>query len=441
MANPDLKLPVIQNWSCHNCGGCCREHLIEITEDEKRRIEKQNWKASDGISTERPVIQRIAKGRYRLAHQDDGACVFLDDKGLCRIHAKFGEPAKPLACRVYPYAYHPAGNKLSVSLRFSCPSVVQNLGQPITEQVAELRQLGGQIVADKKTEFDAPVIHRGSHHGEQKTEWSDFHRFLKAMDDAFDDESVHFAVRLMRVLSWMDLVAQSQFETIRGKKLDEFLELVTNAAATAQPDNDLPLHQPNRMGRVMFRLMTAQFARHDTEAQARAGLGHRFGLLTAALKFTTGIGSVPVLNGSASVDKAFGTSNASESNGSGSASFGSVEGEFDGRRPEFDELFTRYFRVKIQGIHFCGPAHYDTTLVDGFHSLALMYPVVMWLARVRAVRSGRQELILQDVQAALATADHNFGYSPALGNAAALNRVSILSRMKQITALVGWYSR
>lgn len=437
MVNSPLKLPVIQNWSCHNCGGCCREHLIEISADEKRRIEKQGWKVSDGISMDRPVIQKIGHDRYRLAHQDDGACVFLDDEGLCRIHAKFGEPAKPLACRVYPYAYHPAGHRLAVSLRFSCPSVVQNLGQPVTDQSATLQQLGAQIVTDKKTETAAPLIHCDSQHGPQQTEWSDFHRFLKALDDAFADESVDFAVRLMRVLSWMELVAQSQFQTIRGAKLDEFLQLVSSASVTAQPDNELPVHRPSRMGRVMFRLMAAQFSRHDTEAAVRAGMGHRFGLLNAALKFTTGVGTVPVLHGSASVARAFGQ----PSHAQQSARFADLEGEFGCRQPEIDELLTRYFRVKIQGIHFCGPAYYDTTMAAGFYGLALMYPVVLWWARVRAVRDGRSTVQLTDVQAALATVDHNFGYSPALGNASALNRVSLLAKMKQVTALVGWYSR
>jgi lysine-N-methylase len=192
---------------------------------------------------------------------------------------------------------------------------------------------------------------------------------------------------------------------------------------------------------VMFRLMTAQFARHDTEAAVRAGLGHRFGLLTAALKFTTGLGTIPVLNGSASVAKAFGSTDDGDSTSRQTARFAAVEREFFCRQPEIDELLSRYFRVKIQGIHFCGPAHYNTTLIDGFHSLALVYPVVMWWSRVRAVRNGRSMVTLTDVQAALATVDHNFGYSPALGNYSALHRVSLLAKLKQITALVGWYSR
>ncbi|HET6426488.1 MAG TPA: YkgJ family cysteine cluster protein [Planctomycetaceae bacterium] len=116
-----LQLPTIQNWDCHNCGGCCTQHLIEVTEAERQRILAQNWTPADGIPAGQPLFEWHAgppwKKRYRLAHRPDGGCVFLDDKGLCRIHAKFGEAAKPLACRIYPYAFHPQGKSVTVSLR------------------------------------------------------------------------------------------------------------------------------------------------------------------------------------------------------------------------------------------------------------------------------------------------------------------------------------
>jgi lysine-N-methylase len=440
MSKTNIQLPVIQNWGCHNCGGCCREHLIEITGEEKQRIEKQGWTAADGISMERPVIQRIARNRYRLAHQDDGACVFLDERGLCRIHAKHGEPAKPLACRVYPYAVHPAGpRKLAVSLRFSCPSVVRNLGPSVDSQSAAIGQLSREIVAGKLRDHEPPLIHNAPPHGIQQSDWPDFHRFLTALDNCVADDAVDLVVRLMRTLAWLDLVEQSQFETIRGAKLDDYLSLVTEASATAQPDNDLPIHRPNRMARIMFRLIAAQYARHDTEALVRGGLSTRLALLTAAMRFTTGFGQVPTLNESASVSQVFGDS--SDSGGARSVRFSDLEAAYGGRRPEIDELLTRYFRVKIQGLHFCGPAQFQTSLLDGFRGLALMYPIVMWLARLRAARRGAESIDLADVQASLATADHNYGYSPALGTRSALRRVSLLTRMNQLTSLLSWYSQ
>ena len=439
MRTQPLILPVIQNWSCHNCGGCCREHLIEITAVEKRRIEKQKWKAADGIDMSKPVIQSLGAERYRLAHRSDGACVFLNDEGLCRIHDRFGEAAKPLACRVYPYAYHPSGGKLAVSLRFSCPSVVRNAGQAVTAQQQELIRLSESVVSGKKTKTAAPDIHTGSDHGIQQVPWSDFHQFLKAMDEEISDTSVHFAVRLMRILSWLDLVQQSQFATVRNDKLAEFLGLITSASRAAQPDNDLPEHRPSRLGRTLFRLMTAQLARHDTEAHRQAGLKYRVRLGMTAMKFAAGFGSIPALEGSSSVATAFG--DPFEDSQNQTARFRDIERPYQGRTEEIDELFERYFRVKIQGIHFCGPGHYDSSLVHGFYNLALMYPATLWLARWRAAIKGADQLQLEDVQAALATADHNFGYSPALAMKSSQTRVSQLVKMQQLTALVEWYSR
>ena len=120
MTSPRLTLPVLQNWDCHSCAGCCRQHQIEITAEEYQRIQQQGWTSADG-NAQGVVVERIGgwwgPPRYRLAHREDGACVFLNEQGLCRIHAKFGEMGKPLACRVYPYALHPAGKTVTVSLR------------------------------------------------------------------------------------------------------------------------------------------------------------------------------------------------------------------------------------------------------------------------------------------------------------------------------------
>lgn len=429
MTSVSLKLPVIQNWSCHNCGGCCREHLIEITEDEKNRIEKQGWTEQDGIPGDRSVIRKMGSKRYRLAHKDDGSCVFLNEQGLCRIHAKFGEPEKPLACQIYPYAFHPRGHRITASLRFSCPSVVQNVGTSLEEQRSGLEQLCEQVVAGRQTTMEPPAIH-----GSEKLSWTDVNRFLEALDTSMQDDSVNFAVRLLRTMEWMNLVERSQFETVQGTRLQEYLQLLLDASCTAQPDNDLPVLRPSRMGRMMFRQLVAQMARHDTEALAQGGLGTRLGLLQTVLRFSIATGRIPALSESSSVATAFGELPDRP------VKFSQLETAHGGRQPAIDELFERYFRVKIQGVHFCGAANDDLSVVDGFRSLALMYPITLWLARWRAARRGQNTIALVDVQAALATADHNFTYSPALGTRSAKNRIRQLAKMEQITALCGWYS-
>lgn len=440
MARPGVILPILQNWSCHNCGGCCREHQIVITADEKKRIDKQKWTAADGVAVDQPLI--VPHGRdFRLSHQTDGACVFLNDQGLCRIHAKFGEAAKPLACRAYPYAVHPSGNSVTVSLRFSCPSVVQNLGQPVAQQRQSLEKLAGEIVPSDYRAPDAPLLFAG-----QSLTWPDVMVMLAFIERGLSDERVGFATRLLRVLGWLDLLDKAPRETFLGEQLGSLLPVLHEASARALPGDDLPLVKPTVLGKVMFRQWTAQLLRHDTDVTAHGGLLGRMRLLGEGLRFTLGRGRVPALTDPVSVRVAF-SPDSTPAAESGVAvrtdlpKFSRLENEFGGRNEEFNSLFVRYFRVKLQGLHFCGRAFYDMPFIDGFRSLALMYPTTLWVARMRAARDGRSCISLPDVQAALATIDHNFGYSPALGMAGSKRRIQQLAKMQQISALCSWYSR
>jgi len=435
MARPGVILPILQNWSCHNCGGCCREHQIVITADEKRRIDKQKWTAADGVADDRPLI--VAHGTdFRLNHQADGACVFLDERGLCRIHSKFGEAAKPLACRAYPYAVHPSGNSVTVSLRFSCPSVVQNLGQPVAQQRQTLEELAREIVPSNYKAPDTPPLYPG-----QPITWSDVIRLLAFIERGLSVGTVSFATRLLRVLTWIDLLEKAPPEAIGNEQLGNLLPVLHEASVRAQPDDHLPLVKPTGLGRTMFRQWVAQLLRHDTDVTARSGFMGRIRLLGDGVRFTLGRGRIPAMADPISVRVAFSGGSTTSKATAALPTFLQLENEFSGRNAEFDELFVRYFRVKLQGLHFCGRAFYDMPFIDGFRSLALMYPATLWVARIRAARDGRTTISLPDVQAALATIDHNFGYSPALGMAGAKKRIQQLASMQQISALCSWYSR
>jgi lysine-N-methylase len=105
MPIPLKHLPMTQNWDCHMCGTCCTDYWIPISESEKKRIEGQGWENEPEFKG-RKLFQRYGKWwnrRWRLNHRDGDRCVFLNEKGLCSIHAKFGIDAKPFACRLYPY--------------------------------------------------------------------------------------------------------------------------------------------------------------------------------------------------------------------------------------------------------------------------------------------------------------------------------------------------
>ncbi len=421
MAGPRLELPILQNWSCHNCGGCCRQHLIEVTEAEKQRILDQKWTAQDGIHG--PVLEWHAgppwRKRYRLAHQQDGGCVFLDDRGLCRIHAKFGESAKPLACRIYPYAFHPAGRSFVVSLRYSCPSVVGNRGTPVSQQSSALKRLAEAVIPAGAEKIPPPRLT-----ADDRVDWPDFLAFVEALDHTLADPTAPLVVRLVRAVTWTTLVGQSAFEKLRGSRIRELIGLLMEAARVDLPALPQQIDQPSPMGRLYFRTLVAQYARKDTVTDLSGGLWGRWRLFRAILTFTRGTGDVPPLQ------ERF-----------RSVPFASLEKPFGPLEPEADEILTRYFRVKIQGLHFCGRAYYDVPFAEGFHSLALMLPVTLWLARWLAVGDGRERLSIDDISTALAVADHHHGYSPALGQAAARSRVRSLAETMDLTRLCLWYSQ
>jgi lysine-N-methylase len=437
--------------------------VIEVTDEERRRIEGQKWTAADGVPVERPLFVWLAgppwKKRYRLAYQPDGACVFLDERGLCRIHAKFGENAKPLACRIYPYAFHPAGKKVTVSLRFSCPSVVANRGRPVSEQTRDLKQIARLVVPDNAAETPPPLVSI-----REKVDWPDFLRLVSALDETLAQPGVPIVVKLLRALFWIKLVGQSQFDKIRGGRLDDLLALLMQAAESEVPLDLNPLGEPGGIARMHFRMLCGHYARRDTLVEAAGGWRGRWKLLRMGWRLARGKGEIPPLQpvfaGGESVggfhrnplvsadnvanggyqrvsEKPASTSGQAAATG---VTFAALEAPC-GVPGDAEEIFSRYFRVKIQGIAFCGPAYYDVPLVEGFQSLALVYPAVLWLARWLAAGAGRDKLEANDVTRALAIADHHHGYSPAFGQGAFRRRVRTLAQWGEIEKLCAWYSR
>lgn len=419
-----LELPVLQNWSCHNCGGCCRQHEIEITEEERRRIVSQNWTADDGIPANQPVIEKIGggwfgKSRYRLAHQPDGACVFLDEHGLCRIHAKFGEAAKPLPCRIYPYTFHPAGNGVTVSLRFSCPSVVGNLGRPVRQQTNDLKKIAALVVPPGAEKSPPPRVNR-----RQAVSWSDFVRFVDALEASIAEKGVPLSVRLVRTLTWTSLLADAKFDKLTGGRIGEFLDLIRESAAQDVPGIPAEIEDATALGKTSFRTLAAIYARKDTAASVRAGWFGRWKLLRAIVGFAQGGGNIPVLQ-----------------EGFREVPFATLEQPFGTPSSEIEALMTRYFQVKIRGLHFCGRGFYGLSFAEGVPFLVLMWPITRWLARWLAAGEERTTITLEDVSRALAVADHNQGFSPMLGQGNALRRVRMLHSSGDLAKLCFWYAR
>ncbi len=410
MKSLPIEIPTLQNWSCHGCGDCCRGRLlIAVTPEEKSRLEKQKW--TDGVDSEDMIV---AEGNiFRLGHQSDGACVFLDAAGRCRIHAKFGEEAKPLACRLYPLVIHPAGETVAVGLRFSCPSAAENRGRPLSAQMPEIQKLARLVVpADYDAGSPPPILDAPD------GEWPDFLRFVKWLDSSLAPSDVPMALKLLRALHWLAAVEKGMLDQISGAGAEEILAALVKSAANKLPTRPTSPARPSRFGRLFLRLMVFEHAR-TTRVDNPGGASGRWQRLRAVLCFVRAGGRTPALR-----------------EGLASVKFSDLEKPFQPLSPAMEALLTRYFRVKIQSLHFCGRAFHDRPLIEGFRSLALLYPVVLWLSRWLAASTGRTEFSEADVARAVSMVDYHHGYSPHLEW-----RVRLLHQRDDVARWIGWQDR
>ena len=88
------------SFSCTRCGECCRvAGYVHLSESETEEIA-----GFLGIEisefTERYTRLTRTRAGLSLTEQDDGACIFLNEKGECLI-----ESVKPQQCRQFPFVW------------------------------------------------------------------------------------------------------------------------------------------------------------------------------------------------------------------------------------------------------------------------------------------------------------------------------------------------
>ena len=163
------------------------------------------------------------------------------------------------------------------------------------------------------------------------------------------------------------------------------------------PDSSAKGAQPSRFGQLFLRLLVLEHAQTPTVADRDVRSAYRWKMLMAACRFVSSAGRTPALR-----------------EGLKSVRFADIEKSFGTLPPGGEALLTRYFRVKVQSLHFCGLAFHGRPLVEGFRNLALLYPVMVWLARWLAASDGRDRLTEADVIRAVTLVDYQYSYAPYL---------------------------
>ena len=428
MTMPVRSLTVLQNWDCNGCTMCCRSYHVSVSDQERDRIEAQGWDREPEYQGTPLFVLEGHAGRgfsRRLNHRADGSCVFLGADNRCRIHAKFGSAAKPFACRVFPFVLVPAGDHWRVGLRYACPAAPTNSGRPLTEHLAELgeyastleSQHAGVIASTPPTPLQAGQV----------VPWPDLIRLTNAVSLTLADDEDTLERRWRRVLGLADLCRKSIFDgggnaekAITGGRLNEFLDLLRQAMQEETPAME-EMPRPGWAGRNVFRQLLALYCRKDRGPEKGHALTSPLRRMGAALRFALGSGRIPQVHAALPA-----------------ARFAEAEAEGDRFSQAAAEVLTRYYRVKVESLQFCGPTNFYLTFWDGLESLALTLPAIGWLSRILE-RDGRSH---EDaVTRALGIVDDNFGFNPLLGRGRQKFALRLIANRGELSRLIAWYGR
>ena len=417
MSIPLRNLPVVQNWSCHSCGDCCRIEAV-ITEEEKLRIEALDL-ANDPEVAPKPWFAPAGRGskKWKLSHRPDGGCVFLTASNRCRIQERFSADAKPFVCRLFPFILIPAGDHWRVGMRFSCPSAAANSGHPVADAQKDLVGLSRLLehhVGRSADSAPPPLLQAG-----QQLSWPDVCRVVQVLVEIVQDRGDRLERRLRKCLAVAQVCGQTRFDDLRGSRLSKYLQAVRNAVETEVPREAVDLPPPGLLlGGVLFRALLAIFARRDRDMYRASDVRRRLGRVLDGLRFVRGRGLVPRVNEFLPETR-----------------FEEIE-RCSGMLPEMDETLERYYLVKLNSLQFCGPPNFDLPLLAGLESLILTLPMILWLRRAFTDQSP-----VIAVQHAIQLVDDHFGGNPMLGFPHIQYLQRILAQRGELERLVAWYSR
>lgn len=417
MKSVPIHLPLFQRFDCHSCGYCCHNLVVNVTPEERRRIIAVGW--VERMAGQELFIAYRFRGRklLRLAHRPDGACVFLGDDGLCRLHKETGVQVKPLACRMYPFVPTPGVASVRVELRADCPSVVQNRGQSLTRHHGDI----AGFVAETCT---GPMSSPPDWTGGRPLGNDEFTILVDAFNWLLTHESLSLRARLLAGAKLLDLLATARLDKVRDERFVELLHLLTQAALEDAGRNEPAPTVPQRAGRL-FRQWLFLHAIADDPADLAVHGWARFrrswGRYLQSRRFAAGAGAVPLVG----MDWPLTT-------------FEAVAAV----RPATDEHLEplcRSMRVKLDTHAFCGPGYYGLDALNGLTALWMLPALVGWFARLEAVKAARAALVAEDIIAGLRRAHHTFGVSPVFARISERLRLHALARPGMVVALMAQY--
>ncbi len=434
-----MRLPIYvpklqgQKYSCHGCGSCCRDFTVQLTDTDLQKLNEQGWKERLG---QEYVVQ--FRGHSWLKQTDDGACVFLGDNGLCKVHAEFGLEAKPLACQFFPFMLSPNVRDTHVGISFACGSVVASKGADLESHRGDVRRMSELLPASAPM----PVQLQGKLIASE----SEVATIETALDGWLRKKNISPAVRYQGLAWLITSLLQANLGNVRGEKLRQLANTLSDAVEQELPLLDWPEPSP----RAWKLLRQAVFTRIEDpkigDLLKRGKVASVLGQWARSRKWAVGKGISLKTTGFRSVDFAsfeitFGVFDTSTTSIGDSTSL-SIEAAkntlTDSQSHDaeaMDDLLQRWIRATILGGRAWGSGLYGLPIDQGLGLIMVNLLTALWLARFHAAGRGAQHVSLLDLQVAVGRVDRTSGRAVWLATAGERLRVKWLSHSDSLRLL------
>ncbi len=412
MSLPILALNVReQRYSGHGCGNCCRDFTVQLRDADLRKLLEQKWHERLG----EPVTIDF-RGTTYLRQRDDGACVFLMEEGLCRIHKEFGFEAKPIACQLFPFHATPSVHGLSMGVNFACQSVLENKGAELKTHLKDLGRMAGELEELRQSATTTPLLT-----DRLPADTIEVDAVTSHADAWLARTDVSLPVRVDG-LAWVaQSLGKAKLDSVRGKRFTELLQILF----AALPDE--LAHHPIEPASLRQLRMLRQAVFMRTEDPKLSAIGRQGRLkttlsqLSRSRRFKRGRGVVPQIGEGWPANVRF------ESIDLAAGCDGAANAEL------IDDLFTRWLRASILGGRCWGAGYFAWPLVAGLQNLVLNAACAAWLAHLHATgclltnQSTNAVININDVRAAVGRIDRTLGRAKWLGTAAERLRLTYLN--------------
>jgi lysine-N-methylase len=406
---------MLERWDCHQCGICCYGAIVRLSEKDREKLRQQGWDKHPDFRGRRIIVREgWFSSQYYLAQRDDGGCVFLTEDGLCRIHKEFGLEAKPLLCQMFPRQVIPLADKAVLTIRRACPSAVQDRGRPVEEHLPDARRMAeeGNLLAQGTR---PPMIKPG-----ERRSWKVAQRLLRTLERLIRDDKFPPVRRIVHGLVLCRLLSQARTRRLDDAKLGDLLEVLESNV----PEEAAPLfaqRQPlTGVGGILFRQIGLEYIRLHPRVRIHKTWAERWKLVRFGIAMVRAKGKTPQLCESIPP-----------------VEFAALEEPLGVLPPEIYQPFTRYLETLAASFQYALARRVGWSIVESFSSLAMTYPLALWM--LRWVAAGRQPT-LEDATDIVVALDRGQGYIPLCGFRQR-TRLNLLAGRGDLERAVVWYSR